>query len=233
MDWLQITLALYGTAFRRAGALTFANWPVLATLFVYAAIMTASLALAGMLGILGGFVVSLVWAACLGSFLALVEIIVRAGRVGLEDFRRSFGAYLWDVAGVLFILWIVRLVVVPALATLTQGVALLILLNLAVFVFFNAVPELIYLGHYSSLDLLGESYRFISENWIEWFPPNLAMALVLWVVADVPVQGAAQWLHLAVLALLVYYCMVVRGLLFQELHGSSRRSRAFRWRAGR
>ena len=233
MDWLQITLALYATAFRRATALTLANWPVLASLFVYAAIMTASLAFAGMLGILGGFIVSLVWAACLGSFLALVEIIVRAGRVGLEDFQRSFGAYLWDVAGVLFILWIVRLAVVPALATLPQGVAFLILLNLAIFVFFNAVPELIYLGHYSSLDLLGESYRFISENWIEWFPPNVAMAALLWLIADLPVQGAAQWLHLAVLALLVYYWMVVRGLLFQELHGSSRRSRAFRWRAGR
>lgn len=232
MEWLRITFGIYGQVFRRAAALTLANWPVLGSLFVYAAIMTTSLALVGVLGVLGGFLVSLVWAACLGSFLSLVEIMVRAGRVGLDDFRRSFGAYLWDVAGVLFLLWIFRLVAVPALATLPQGPAVLLLLNLAILVFFNAVPELIYLGHYGSLDLLGESYRFIGENWIEWFPANLAMGAVLLGVADIAIGGIGAWVQLGVLALLVYFAMVVRGLLFLELHGSSRRSRAFRYRAG-
>lgn len=232
MEWLRITLGIYGQVFRRATALTLANWPVLATLFVYAAIMTVAVTVAGAVGLVGGFIASLVWAACVGSFLALVEIMVRAGKVGVDDFRRSFGAYLWDVAGVFFLLWIFRLVAVPALATLPQGPAILLLLNLAILVFFNAVPELIYLGHYGSLDLLGESYRFIGENWIEWFPANLVMGAVLLAVADLSIGGIGAWVQLGVLALMVYFIMVVRGLLFLELHGSSRRSRAFRYRAG-
>ena len=36
----------------------------------------------------------------------------------------------------------------------------------------------------------------------------------------------------AVIALFVYFAMVVRGLLYIELAGTSRRGRAFRHRAG-
>jgi hypothetical protein len=39
-------------------------------------------------------------------------------------------------------------------------------------------------------------------------------------------------LRTAILALWVYFMMVARGLLFLELHGSTRRARAFRHRAG-
>jgi hypothetical protein len=39
-------------------------------------------------------------------------------------------------------------------------------------------------------------------------------------------------LQIAVLALFGYFAMVLRGLLFIELAGSSRRGRAFRYRTG-
>jgi hypothetical protein len=53
---------------------------------------------------------------------------------------------------------------------------------------------------------------------------------VVLTVAAVSVTGMLVWVKLALVALLVAYAMVVRGLLFLELHGSSRRSRAFRAR---
>src|SRR5207244_3175213 len=84
-----------------------------------------------------------------------------------------------------------------------------IVFELAAFVFLNAVPELIYLGRHSAAELLVESYRFIGENWIEWFPPNVVMVL-----------GVAA-----------YFFMIVRGLLFLELSTSSRRAREFQRRA--
>jgi hypothetical protein len=232
VSWLTVTLALYRRTLARAAALTVRNWPVLGSLFVYAGIMSAALALAPLLGIVGGFLVSLVWAGCVGSFLYLVEMMVRTSRVTLDDFRRSAGAYLWDVVGVTFVLWIALRLLTPMLATIPQGPVLLFALNLVILVFFNAVPELIYLGRCSSLELLGQSYVFIGDNWIEWFPVTMALGGVVLLVAALPMPPALEWLKLAVVALLVAYTMVVRGLLFLELQGSSRRARAFRHRMG-
>lgn len=233
MQWFAVTLELYRTAFARAGQLTLRNWPVFATLFVYSIVMTGAGVLAAQLGLVGGLLLGLVWAACVGSFLYLVEMMVRTTRVTLQDFRRSFGVYLWDVVGVMFILWIFFRIVSPILITTAQGPALLLGIYLAVLVFFNAVPELIYLGHCSSLDLLRESYTFIGENWIEWFPASIAAAAAVYAVNAVPVTGLLAWVQTALTALLVYFSMVMRGLLFLELHGTTRRSRAFRHRVGR
>lgn len=231
MSWLTITLALYRRALRRAAELTLRNWPVLGSLFVYAAVMSAATVLAAALGIVGGFLLSLVWAACVGSFLSLVEMIVRSGRVTLDDFRRSAGVYLWDVVGVTFVLWIAFQLLTPALATIPQGRMLLLGLMLIVLVFFNAVPELIYLGRCSSLELLGESYQFIADNWIEWFPPTLVAGAIFVVLMELPLAGALVVVKWALVGLFVYFVMVLRGFLFEELQGSTRRSRAFRYRS--
>ena len=232
MSWLTTTLAMYGRAFRRAGELTLRNWPVAGTTFAYALALAAAVAVGTQLGLVGGFLVSLVWAACVGSFLYLVEMIVRTGSVSWADFRRSFGVYLADVVGVTFVLWVVFAVATPALRTIPQGPGIILGMNLVVAVLFNAVPELIYLGHYTALELLGESYRFIADNWIEWFPATLAMGIPLALVADVELPAALALVRPALLGLWVYFMMVARGLLFLELHGSSRRARDFRRRAG-
>jgi len=223
---------MYRKAFLRAAELTVKNWPVLGTVFVYSVVMAVAAVFASMLGLIGGFLISLVWAACVGSFLYLVEMMVRTTRVSLDDFQRSFGAYLWDVIGVAFIFWIFFTFATPILASLPQGRVILLCANLAIFVLFNAVPELIYLGHFSSVALLQESYNFIAENWIEWFPANIIAAVLIYLVETLPLGGALAWAQTAVMALLIYFTMVMRGLLFLELHGTSRRGRAFRHRLG-
>ena len=80
------------------------------------------------------------------------------------------------------------------------------------------------------LALLEESYAFIAANWIEWFPANLVAAAILYAVAAIPVYGIGAYLQFAVLGLLVYFVMVMRGLLFIELSGSTHRGRAFKYR---
>ena len=225
-----MTLKMYRKVFTRAGNLAAKNWPVLGSVFAYSAIMSVTTAFAVLLGILGGFVLSFVWAACVGSFLYLVEMIVRTSKVTLEDFRRSFGTYLWDVVGITFVFWIFFRLATPAIAQLPQGFLILLFVEIAGFVVFNAVPELIYMGHYSSLALLSESYAFITANWIEWFPANLVAAGILYAVASVRFDGVAVYVQTGVLGLLVYFTMVMRGLLFVELHGSTQRSRAFKYR---
>ena len=232
MSWLAATLAMYRTVLGRAAERMRANWYVFASLFVYAVVMRVAVELAVFLGFLGGFLVSLASAACMGSFLYLVEMVVRTGRVSRDDFLRGWGVYLLDVVGVAFVLWIFWALARPALSTLPQGPALLLGIELVLLVILNAVPELIYLGRCSSLELLAQSASFIGDNWIEWFPMTVALALLVYAVGSLPVEGLLVWLQSAVVALLVYFAMVARGLLFLELHGSSRRGRAFRHRMG-
>ncbi len=233
MSWLKVTLALYRRVFTRAAALTLRNWPVLGSLFLYAVVLRVALESARFLGFIGGMLLSLVFAGCVGSFLYLVEMMVRTSRVTLADLRRSAGAHLWDVVGVTFVVWLGSRLLATVLAPLPQGPVLFLGVELIVIVFFNAVPELIYLGRASSLDLLRQSYVFIGENWIEWFPPTGALAALVLTVAAVPVPSVPGALvKMGVVALLVAFAMVVRGLLFLELDESTRRSRAFRYRVG-
>jgi hypothetical protein len=235
VDELRVILSMYSAVLLRAAALVRRNWPVLGTVFGYAAIFAFTLPIAAGLGLLGGLLLGLAQSACLASFLYLVEMIVRTSKVTVGDFRRSFGVYLGDVIGVLFLFWLFRRIVVPVLLQSPNGLAILLAVELAAFVFFNAVPELIYLGHHSLLELLTESASFIAENWIEWFPPNLLAAAAFFVLLALPFPAGAlgSLLRWAVLALCLYFTMVMRGLLFLELHGSSRRSRLFRWKSSR
>jgi hypothetical protein len=115
-----------------------------------------------------------------------------------------------------------------------QGHVVVLCIELLILVLFNAVPELIYLGHYPLLQLLSRSYQFVANNWIEWFPPNvllLAAFGALWVYGAESLAGRAA--QTAATALFLYFAMVVRGLLFIELDGSTRRSRIFRHKMGR
>jgi biotin transporter BioY len=231
MDWLTTTLAIYASVTRRAARAAITNWPVFLSFFAYFLVMTASMPIAMLFGPLGGFLLGFVWAACLASFLYLVERLVRYGRVTFDDFPSSFTPYLSDVIGVLFVLWMLRTILSLALMANPQGPIIALVVQLFLFVFLNAVPELIYLGHHSSLDLLTESYRFISENWIEWFPPTLLAGAILLPLIALRTAGLANLGKWALIALFIYFLMVLRGFLFEELHGSTRRSRAFRYRS--
>jgi hypothetical protein len=231
LDWLLTTLAMYRRVFGRAFVLVARNWPMAGTLFVYAVLMSFAWWVALRIGALGGFVIPIVGALCAGSFLHCVEAIVRTGKATLQDVRASAGAYFADVLGVMFALWVFQLVG-ALLASSPLGPVLALFSSLLIFVFFNAVPELIYLGRHSTMELLGESYRFISRNWIEWLPVTLAFLLALPALWNLPSGGAVALLvRWTVGSLAVCFAMVVRGLLFLELEESSRRSRIFRHRA--
>ena len=113
---LAVTLDIYRRALARGAVLAVRNWPVLLSVFAYWAIVQFGGRIALMFGLAGGLIFSLITSACIGSFLYLVENIVRTNRVTWEDFTRSFGVYLWDVVAVNFVLWLFWFVLTPALA---------------------------------------------------------------------------------------------------------------------
>lgn len=228
-DWILVTLDLYRRVLTRAFQLARRNALVPASALAYA--LLAAVAPLGLFsfGMLGGFLYTLLHAACFSSFLYLMEMMIRTSKVSFRDFLRSFTVYLGDVVGVLFLLYLFRLFAVPAILPLPDGWLILLCLQLAALVFLNAIPELIYLGHHGSFALLGTSYRFVLTNWVEWLPAALLPALLYFFLPR-PTDATSVGLLLAAVPLL-YFLMLVRGLLFLELDSTTYRSRRFRYRA--
>jgi hypothetical protein len=228
-SWLGDTMAMYGRVFRRAAELTVQNWPLALLAIAYPVVLAGLSRLLAPYGFIGGMVWTAAAAACFSSWLHFMEQVVNGrGRADLRDLSTSFGTYLGDVLNVGFLLFLLQLVAAFVLAPFPL---LLIVFALAVLVFLNAVPELIYLGRSAATELLAESYRFIGANWIEWFPANLLLVAVVFGVDMILPEGPYGLISAAGAGLAAAYGWVVRGLLFLELHGSSRRAREFRRRA--
>jgi hypothetical protein len=220
---------MYGRVFRRASELTARGWPLTSLAVGYLVLLAMLSSVLGPYGFVGGILWTAAAAACSSSWLYFMEQIVRGqGRVDLHDLPSSFGVYLGDLLNVLFLLFLLQLVAAFVLAPFPP---LLIVFGLAVFVFLNAVPELVYLGRSGAAELLAESYRFIGANWLEWFPANLLLLAVWLGVDSVLPEDAFGLIRAAWTGLIAAYGFVVRGLLFLELTTSSRRAREFRRRA--
>jgi hypothetical protein len=245
ITWLRETLGMYARALSVAARLFPRNlmlvMPALACLLVPMLVVGLLSPLVGALGtfgaLLAGILSVLIESACWSALLASTGEVIRSHRLVLADVRSGFVAYLGDVWNVRFVIWLIGFVSVG----LPGPIAVMI--GLAMFTFFNAVPELIYLGRYGTAELLAASYRFIGERWIEWFPLN-ALLLVLVIAVNAVVLGlgmgegarmpgdAAMAAALGITAVWLAFAMLVRGVLFLELTESSRRARAFRRAAG-
>ena len=224
MSWLVDLAGVYGRVLRRGIELSVRHWwlgPVFAAYQVALAIFAI---LVAPLGIAGGFLAAIAFAALASSGLVLLGYVVRQGRVTLADVPGSFGVYLSDVLTFGFLLW--ALEYIAGLAFLDRSYVAIVF-ELAVFVFLNAVFEEIYLAGASGAAVFVGSYQFVATYWIEWLPAA-AVLYVLWrEVTALPLGPIADVLGGLALA----FMFVCRGLLFLELTTSSRRTREFHRRA--
>jgi hypothetical protein len=236
MAHILATLWIYRRCAGRTVDLLRRNWVVGLSLLVYTVVLAAARVVAAPLHVVGGLLLALLSSACISSFLHLIEQILRSGRADLDDFRRGFGIYFWEVVRISFLFWIAGTLLRVATAGQPNAGLLQLCVTVVAYILFNAVPELIYQSHHSGLELITASYRFIVTNWIEWFVPNVAAGVAVFFllrgVARVGLGGAAGLvMETAVLGLALVCLMVFRGLLFAELHSSTGRSRRFRYRA--
>jgi hypothetical protein len=236
---LKLYARLAGLAARRA----LRGWPIAIALLLYAVLLQIARAALEPSGMLGGFLVGFAMAFLASSYLHLLSLAVAGRPIRPADFRDSFGARFWDVVSVLFALWVIELGfgVVTANAG-SRGEIVMVLVGLTMAVFFNPVPELIYLGEgrLRSFGLLLESARFISARWPEWLGPNILLAGVVLAPTGFLHRGPVA-MHLLtmqqlfsldglvrtvtviplwlapIMLMFITWAMVFRGLLFLEL----------------
>ena len=238
MKLIEATLWLYATAAGKAWQCVTKNWVVSFAPVAYGMILSAAGSLAAPFGILGGILLALVSQACVSSGLYLIENIVRIGKTNVDDFAKGFTVYLWELVRIVFILWIPMRIAAIALAGVPNGGLIFALIQIALYILLNPVPELIYQTRASGLELIGVSYDFVVENWIEWFVPNIVITVVGYLVLQLLgaiASGLPAFLQLFIVTfgfgLCLTYFMVFRGFLFSELHGTTRRARVFRYNA--
>lgn len=248
--------ALYRHAAVLAARRATAGWPAALSLVGYAFIVGLAAMVASSLQIVGAILMGLVVAACWSSYLELISQVVAAGKIRLSwpQLKGTFAVRFWDVISVMFAFWILSFLTRP-LTSGPNGPALSAILGLAMAVFFNVVPELLYQGRSRSFSLLMDSARFVFGHPILWLLPNVVFAgIALYAsgrlqavhqLAELLIAfgntfsspaGVAQiftgiplWgLPIALFAL--HYVMVFRGILFHEVvsgTGGNARLRAF------
>jgi len=237
VETIWATLWIYRRALVRSAQLFSVNWRVIFAPLAYGVILSVSFIFFAWLPIVGGIAIALVIDACISSGLYLTENILNTRKATLHDFTRGFGVYLWEVVLIFFILWIPMMVAQNVLIPVPNGLLILLLIRITLYIVLNAVPELIYQSRTSGLELLAASCHFIAENWIEWLVPNLAIAVgwyLVWGLLDMMVIRLPSFLQFFVIAsgigLFLTYFMIFRGILFAELNGSTPRSRVYRYK---
>jgi hypothetical protein len=248
--------SLLGRVVVTAGTRAAKAWPAALSLVIYAVILFAAAMLVAPLGgLIGGLILGFVAAACWSSYLTLISQAVVGSKIRLDwsDFKKTFGAHLWDVVSVMFAFWIIGLLTRPLLAG-PNGPAMAAILAIATAFFFNVVPELLYQGRSRSFALLMDSARFMLAHPVVWLLPNLLFAAVaLGVTGQLDVEHPAELLLVfgrffsspasagllfaklpifawPVVLAAIHYLMVFRGILFAELEAGvdNPRLRAFR-----
>ena len=238
MQTLQVTLWMYAVALKRSWECARKNWVVSFAPVAYGVILAIIVSIVAPLGMIGGLLFSLASQACVSSGLFLVKNMVDSNKADFNDFLNGFTVYLWELLGIAFILWIPLRLLAMALATAPNGDLIYFLIKLALYILLNPVPEFIYQSRASGIELIGSSYNFIVENWIEWLIPNILLLAVGYVLLGLiePLIFAlpgfvALFLYAFIVGLGLTYFMIFRGFLFAQLHGTTRRSRLYRYKS--
>jgi hypothetical protein len=256
MDWgtlVAATLRLYQQAALETWERVSRGWWISLLPFLYGPLFFLTAIFVSPLGLIGGLILGLVLAVCASSYLYFIAGAVQGSRMSLRDLPESWRPYLGSVITILFFLTIVQYTLEFLLPYGAPGASeIRQVINLALLILLNPVPEIIYQGRSEGFNILQESFDFLRNSGVEWFLPLVALALFSTFLLPVPIltaplqigrltfpalagggllPGSPVDLLWAVLsAFILFVLMVFRGLLFRSLANSTRRQRVFRSR---
>ena len=226
------------------------NWKIFLVGMAYFVLSLLILQIAARAWILSGLIIAVFQSAMISDFLYLMEQIIKKGKFTMDDFKEGFKVYIWKAYSVLILFWFVRyglsLFFGWALSASIGGISLWFIIEIIVFLALNPLPEVMYQKYNQGFDMISGAFEFIKENWIEWFIPNVLIAIMLYwmfglamkpfnAVSGILINGAEAVTVMAVmitLPLVFSFFMIYRGFLFRILDRSTRRKRLYQYKIG-
>jgi hypothetical protein len=255
MDWgalVAVTLRLYQQAGKETWQKIGQGWWVGLLPLLYGPVFLLAAAFVAPLGLVGGLLLGLVLALGTSSYLYFIAGVINGSRLSLRDLGESWRPFFGPVITVMFFLSIVQYVLALLLPPVAGAQALRTLINLALLVILNPVPEIIYQGRGQGLAMLQESVEFLRDSGVEWFLPFVALAVFSLFFFPLPIlmmplqigrltfpllsggglfpASLAGLVWAAISAFILFVLMVFRGFLFRALASGTRRQRVFRSR---
>ena len=253
---IRSTLALYrDAAVDAARGTARSGWAFVLLLLLFPLLSLVTM-LVSPLGIIGGFVVGFLNAACAGTYLATLQDALESNRsLSISTVRQNFGRYTSEVIGVAFPIWIGSMIANVVLGQVAPPLVVSLLM-LGVAVVFNVAPEMIGRTRSSGTALLLDSVRGLRENGPEWFAPQFLLLIPVLLLRPGAVLefmsmfgpqfgfvnagglalggggGPTAWLGGLALVAFVHAAMLFRGALYKRLGPGGRRQRLWRARIG-
>ncbi|MBK5251797.1 MAG: hypothetical protein JJE29_04095 [Peptostreptococcaceae bacterium] len=227
-----------------------ANWKIFLVGMAYFIFSLLIWQIAARAWILSGLIIAVFQSAVISDFLYLMEQIIKKGKFTMNDFKEGFKVYIWKAYSVLILFWFVRyglsLFLGRVLSASIGGISLWFVIEIVIFMALNPLPEVMYQKYNQGFDMISGAFDFIKENWIEWFVPNVLIAIVLYwmfglamkpfsAVSGIFISGAGTVMLIAVLItlpLVFSFFMIYRGFLFRILDRSTRRKRLYQYKIG-
>lgn len=250
------TLQSYNRSAQGATKILIKNWQIIPASICAFLVFTLTMIVLGQaqMGIVGGFVAGLVQIALLTVYYHWIRQCASGGALKREELIYFDYALFSAIINVGFIFFIAQFLLQTSLQT-ESARWILPVINLAICIIFNPVPEIIEEHRGDGLWSLREAYEFVLENWIEWFVPFVLILLPwIWLSPAGPLAalsatdpllpgiilireaqlfaGRSLGMVVGIIlgVILANWFMIFRALLFRELSTGSRRKRAYRMR---
>ncbi len=165
---------IYFECLKKSLTLLSSCWLIIPATIASFMLLTVILGVTSGMGMAGGFIAGLFYIAFLTFFYSWVSQAVSKERIKFETLKEFDWSLFSALMSVGFVLWIINMLVSPFAST-QETAWVFASLSLGIFIFFNAIPEVIYVRRYESIDGLKYAFNFIKDNWVEWFIPFLIL----------------------------------------------------------
>ena len=164
-------LSVYTDTALKALKDVFKNWVILPGIVVcYIAFQWIAMA-SQPLGFAGGFLVGAAAVAGIALYYLWLRRTIDGDTLKFKDLIDFEGELFFQVMSIAFLFFIFLDLLLGSFAESSGDPTVLLVAQLAAFLMFNAIPEMIYQQRVQGVDGLVETFNFIKDNWIEWFLP--------------------------------------------------------------
>lgn len=191
--------------------------------------------------LIGSFISFVIKGALISNFLYILYLVHKNKKIDLVDIKDGFSIFFRKVISILIIGHLTSYIFYSIVYPFLNGIIPFIdfLVWLIVLILLNPLRESLYLKYYEPYETITYTIKFVTENIIEWFLPNIILASVFYFISG-KVIGILDYYYLPsifnlkVISISLFsqviftFIMIYRGILFEELSTSTRRKRLFK-----